>query len=118
MASDLDFVEYICDQIGDAGKIAYRKMFGDYAIYCDGKVVALVCDNQMFIKPTVGGRSMVGKIEEAPPFPGAKPQFLIGDRLDDREWLVNLVRTTCAELPLPKPKKPKVSKTTASKTKG
>jgi hypothetical protein len=25
---------------------------GEYAIYCNGKVVALVCDNQLFVKPT------------------------------------------------------------------
>jgi TfoX/Sxy family transcriptional regulator of competence genes len=36
----------------DAGAISYRYMFGEYAIYCDGKVVALVCDNQLFVKPS------------------------------------------------------------------
>jgi TfoX/Sxy family transcriptional regulator of competence genes len=104
MASDLEFVEYVCDQIGDAGSISFRKMFGEYAVYCNGKVVALVCDNQLFVKPTDGGRLLVGNLTEAPPYPGAKPYFLVGDRLDDREWVSRLIRTTECELPVPKPK--------------
>jgi TfoX/Sxy family transcriptional regulator of competence genes len=107
MASDLDFVEYVCDQISAAGRIAFRKMFGEYAIYCEGKVVALVCDNQFFVKPTAGGRVVVGDVAEAPPYPGAKLYWLIGDRLDEREWIANLIRITERELPPPKPKKPK-----------
>jgi TfoX/Sxy family transcriptional regulator of competence genes len=110
MASDLQFVEYVCDQLGGAGRITFRKMFGDYAVYCEGKVVALICDDQLFVKPTTAGRAAIGKPVEAPPYPGAKPHFLIEERLDDREWLTNLIRVTDAELPLPKPKKPKVRK--------
>jgi TfoX/Sxy family transcriptional regulator of competence genes len=107
MASDLTFAEYVCDQIGAAGHISFRKMFGEYAIYCDGKVVALVCDNQFFLKPTSAGRALAGAVVEAPPYPGAKAHFLIGDELDDREWISNLVRVTERALPTPKPKKPK-----------
>jgi TfoX/Sxy family transcriptional regulator of competence genes len=107
MASDLAFVEYVCDQMRGAGQIAFRKMFGEYAIYHEGKVVALVCDNQLFIKPTSGGRSLIESVVEAAPYPCAKPHFLIGDNIDDREWLSRLIRVTGDELPLPKPKKPK-----------
>ena len=107
MSSDLTFIEYVCDQISGAGSVSARKMFGDYAIYCDGKVIALACDNQFFVKPTAGGRVMIGSPTEAPPYPGAKPHFLIADELDDREWVTELVRITAREVPLPKPKKPK-----------
>lgn len=111
MASDREFVEYVCDQITNAGSISFRKMFGEYAIYCNGKVVALVCDNQFFLKPTDGGRSMIGGVVEAPPYPGAKPYFLIEERLEEREWLSTLVRITERETPLPKPKKKSNKKT-------
>jgi DNA transformation protein len=107
MASDLSFVDYVCDQISAAGAITFRKMFGEYAIYSEGKVVALICDNQLFVKITTGGRAFVERASEAPPYPGAKPHFLIGDELDDREWMTKLIRTTERELPLPKPRKPK-----------
>jgi DNA transformation protein and related proteins len=107
MASDLNFVEYVRDQINGAGEVSFKKMFGEYAIYYDNKVVALVCDNQLFVKPTVGGRSLIEQVVEAPPYPGAKPYFLIGEQLDDREWMSNLIQLTASELPVPKPKKAK-----------
>ncbi|NTV64167.1 MAG: TfoX/Sxy family protein [Oscillochloris sp.] len=107
MASDLSFVTFIVDQIEGAGGISYRKMFGEYAIYSDGKVVALVCDNQLFVKPTAAGRALIGAAVEAPAYPGAKPSFLIEGQLDDREWLSQLIRVTANALPEPKPKKKK-----------
>lgn len=105
MSSDLEFVEYVRDQFSSAGGIAFRKIFGEFAVYCDGKVVALVCDKQCFVKPTAGGRTFIGAVTEGLPYPGAKPWFLIADELDDREWASELVRTTARELPPPKPKK-------------
>ncbi|MEI8307964.1 MAG: TfoX/Sxy family protein [Chloroflexales bacterium] len=105
MSSDEDFVTFIVDQIKDVGAISYRKMFGEYAIYSGGKVVALVCDNQLFVKRTDAGRVFIGEVVEAPPYPGAKPSFLIEDNLDDKEWMSQLIHITANELPAPKPKR-------------
>ncbi len=105
MSSDLNFVKFIAEQMKDAGNISFRKMFGEYAIYCNQKVVALVCDNQLFVKPTEAGRSFIGDAVEAPPYPGAKMYFLIEDKIENREWLGELIRVTADELPEPKRKK-------------
>jgi TfoX/Sxy family transcriptional regulator of competence genes len=113
MASDPSFVDYVCDQISAAGPVSFRKMFGEYVIYCNSKVVALVCDNQLFVKPTVAGRTLIGKPLEAPPYPGAKPCFLMGDELEDRGWISQLIRLTELELPAPKPKADKKAKASA-----
>lgn len=102
MASDLSFVEFIVDQIENSGVIKYRKMFGEYAIYCDDKVIALICDNQLFIKPTKAGKLFIGDVIEASAYPGAKPSFLITDQIEDREWLSHLIQITQKELPIPK----------------
>ncbi len=100
MASKSSFVGYITDQMVDGGTITARKMFGEYGIYCDGKIVALICNNQLFVKPTAAGKAYCGSVEEAPPYPGAKPYLLIsGDTLDDREWLSGLIRVTADALP-------------------
>ena len=107
MATDQDFVDFLADQMAGAGEIAHKKMFGEYALYCDGKVVALVCDNQLFVKPTPGGRAHIGAPVEAPPYPGAKLYFLIEDAFEDREWLESLIRITAREAPPPKPKSKK-----------
>lgn len=105
MATDQDLIDFIVDQMDDAGRIASRKMFGEYALYCDDKVVALVCDNQLFVKPTEKGRNYIGDVVEAPPYPGAKNYFLIEDRFDDREWLSEMIRMTAQEIPATRPKK-------------
>ena len=107
MASDKSFVEFIADQVDTAGQITYRQMFGEYALYCNAKVVALVSDNRLFVKPTEAGRAFIGNVTEAPAYPGAKPSFLIDDRVEDREWISHLVRITCEELPEQKIKKRK-----------
>lgn len=109
MASNPEFVQYIADQLADAGEITYRKMFGDYGMYCDGKIFALTCNNQLFVKITEAGRQMAPDLETAPPYKGAKPYFLIED-IDNRTFLNEFVTATCGELPAPKPKKPKNSK--------
>jgi TfoX/Sxy family transcriptional regulator of competence genes len=107
MASDQSLVDFIAEQMAGAGGITYRKMFGEYALYCEGKVIGLVCDNKLFMKPTAGGRNFIGDVTEAPAYPGAKPSFLIEDKIEDREWLSDLVKITFKELPMPKLKKPK-----------
>ena len=110
MASDVNFVEYVVGQLEHLGEVSARKMFGEYAIYHKEKLVALVCDNQLFVKPTHAGREFIGEVVEAPPYPGAKPSFLIGDQVEDQEWLGQLIRLTEKELPAPKPKKEKKGK--------
>ena len=110
MASDRSFFDYVLEQLSGAGDIAWRKMFGEYAIFCDGKVVAFVCDNQLFVKPTAAGRAFLGSVVEGEPYPRAKPHFLMDEQLDDRLLLARLIRLTASELPMPVLKK-------ASKTK-
>jgi TfoX/Sxy family transcriptional regulator of competence genes len=105
------------DQLSGAGKISFRKMFGEFAIYCDTKVVALICNNQLFVKATQAGRTFIGEPVEAPPYPGAKPSFLIEDEIENRDWLQKLVSLTASELPVSKPKKPKKSKSPTTKEK-
>jgi len=104
MASSLEFAEYVCGQIAGAGVVTYKKMFGEYGIYCDGKFFALIIDNQFFVKATNAGRELASACEVLPPYEGAHPYFLI-ESLDDTVWLLDLVRTTCAELPFQKPRK-------------
>lgn len=65
MASDRPFIEFVLDQLGNAEEITARKMFGDYGVFSGRKIFALICDNQLFIKPTDVGRAYIGKVVEA-----------------------------------------------------
>ena len=102
MASQQSTVDYIVEQCAGAGAVSGRKMFGEYALFCDGKMVALVCDDQLFVKPTAAGRAHCGAMHEAPPYKGAKPCLLIpGDLWEDADWLARLIAVSVAELPAP-----------------
>ena len=103
----MEFVEYVTDQVDDSCNLTHRMMFGGCTLYLDGKVVALICDDQLFVKPTGAGRDFIGNVVEAPAYPGAKNSFLIGDQIDDGEWLTNLLTVTAAALPAPRPRKKK-----------
>lgn len=105
MASDQNFVDFVTEQIQNTGTISVKKMFGEYGIYSDGKLFGLICDNKLFIKPTSAGRAFIGNPTELPPYEGAKPSFLIEDKIEDRTWLSNLVKITLDNLPEPKKKK-------------
>ncbi len=105
MASDQEFVSFVTDQLDAAGDVFAKKMFGEYGVYLDGVFFGLICDNRFFVKPTEGGRAFIGIPTEAPPYPGAKNSFLIEDKLEDRDWLCQLVKITVKELPPPKRKK-------------
>ena len=99
MASNLDTALYICDQAGLGRRLTYRKMFGEFAVYLDGKVVALICDDELFLKPTPECRAYLGEVTEAPPFPGAKNFYLLSAILDDPDRLGEALRITARALP-------------------
>ncbi len=104
MASSIDTVHFICDQAGLGARLTFRKMFGEFALYLDGKVIALVCDDQLFLKPTPEGQACLGRAPEAPPYPGAKLHFLLSTELDDPETLNMALQVTARALPEPRPK--------------
>ena len=105
MASSETTVAFVLEQMEGAGEVTAKKMFGEYGLYCQGKMVALVCDDELFVKPTVAGREFVGECPEQPPYPGAKPCLLIAaEKWDERDWLSKLIRLTAVQLPDPKPK--------------
>ncbi len=114
MATRADTIEFLLDQLSTLPNVRTHKMFGEYAVYSDDKVVGLVCNDELFIKPTDEGRAYVeaaGALDEAPAYPGAKLSLRIsGDRWEDRDWITELVDLTAAALPVPKPKKPKKPK--------
>jgi DNA transformation protein len=108
MATAQNTIDFLLDQLAGAGDVTAKKMFGEYCLYLAGKPVGLVCDDQLFLKPTKAGQAMLDEVVEGSPYPGAKPHLLVtADQWEDAEWLREVVRATARELPLPKTKKPK-----------
>jgi TfoX/Sxy family transcriptional regulator of competence genes len=104
MASDASYVEYIFEQAGLGARLTSKKMFGEYALYVEGKVVAFVCDNYLYAKPTEAGRALLQVLDEQPAYPGSKLYYRIGAELDDRELLKRILLATADALPPPKPR--------------
>jgi TfoX/Sxy family transcriptional regulator of competence genes len=112
MATSVATIEYILDQLSSVPEVHERKMFGEYALYCGKKVVALVCDDTLFVKITDEGKKFAGRhYKEGFAYPGAKASMEIdADLLEDREWIAELITITEEALPEPKAKKPKSTK--------
>jgi TfoX/Sxy family transcriptional regulator of competence genes len=88
-----------------------RSMFGEYGIYCNEKIVALVCDDRFYLKPTAAVERLPFELEPCPPYPGAKEYLILDDRhMQDRAQFQRLVAATADLLPAPKPKRARRSK--------
>ena len=110
MATSPDTIAFIAEQLAGAGPVATRKMFGEYAVYLDGRVVALVCGDSLFVKPTPGALSLVADPAMGPPYPGAKPHIRADALLDEPDRLVEAIRAVARDLPAPRPKTAKTPK--------
>jgi len=107
MATDRDFIEYITEQVGLGDRLKSKKMFGEYALYLDGKVVAFACDNSLFVKPSAAAIALAPALPQRPPYPGAKDYPVADELLDDTDALRQLISDTAALMPAPKPAKPR-----------
>ncbi len=116
MATDRIFVDYIAEQLGLGARLTHKKMFGEYALYLDEKVVAFACDNSLFIKPTAAAEKLAPDLPQRPPYPGAKDYPVADELLDDGDELRRLVIATADALPAPKPKPKKAAKKAVKKT--
>lgn len=107
MATRAQTVEDMTDALRALPGLRAAKMFGEYALYLDGKVVALICDDLLFVKPTPGALALVTNPVMAPPYPGAKTHICLEDALDTPDLVMATLRAVAADLPEPKPKAPK-----------
>lgn len=105
MSTDRDFIDYLAEQIDIGSRLSHRKMFGEYALYVDGKVVAFACDNSLFVKPSAAATGLAPALPQRPPYPGAKDYPVADELLDDSEALRRLILQTAELMPLPKPRK-------------
>lgn len=105
MGTERSFVDYVTEVAGLGSRLTHKKLFGEFALYLDGKVVAFACDNSLFIKPSQAVRALAPDLPQGPPYPGAKDYPIADELLDDPEALRRLLEDTAALMPLPKPKK-------------
>lgn len=104
MPTDRSFLDYVVEQSGLEGALTFKRLFGEYALYLDGKVVAFACDNSLLLKPTEAGHSLAPDLPGRPPYPGAKDYPVLDELLDEPDALRRILRATADALPPPRPK--------------
>jgi TfoX/Sxy family transcriptional regulator of competence genes len=109
MSTGQDFILYLAEQADLGDRLTSRRMFGEYALYVDGKVVAFACDNSLFIKPSAAAERLAPGLPRRPPYPEAKDYPVADELLDDADALRRLLLETAALMPEPKPRKPRKS---------
>lgn len=105
MATNIDYVEYVCDQLRETGNVRYRKMFGEYMVYIDDKPIVLVCDNTPFIKITEQTEPLMQGSSTGYPYQGAKLHYLLD--IDNINSCLPAILKLKEVTPVPKPKKKK-----------
>ena len=105
MATSQIFVQYVCDQIRDAGVIRYRKMFGEYMVYVNDKPILLVCDDTVFVKMLEEIKNLMQEAETGKPYEGAKEHYILDiDNRELAESIINILEPITS-VPIPKKKK-------------
>ena len=105
MASNPDFVSYICEQLEGLGAVRSRKMFGEYMVYLNDKPVIIICDDRPMVKMLPCLEELLRGRPTEPPYEGAKDHYLLDP--DDRDTLREAARLAEEVTPLPKKKAPK-----------
>lgn len=106
MATTVDFIEYVCDQIRYMDNVRYRKMFGEYMIYLNDKPILLVCDNTVYVKIIDSVKDIMKNASTGIPYSGAKPYYILD--IDNREFSEKVVEILEKNTPFPKPKVKKI----------
>ena len=104
MGTKQEFMQYVEDQLNGVFGLRFKKMFGEYGVFLHEKMVGILADDQLFIKPTEQGLKLIDEPSYAPPYPGAKDYLLI-DNLEHNQLLKELMLVTYEALPIPKKKK-------------
>lgn len=105
MATSVEFMEFVCEQINGTGIIRYKKMFGEYMVYVNDKPVLLVCDNTVFVKKLDALCGHVDTSEVGCPYKGAKEHYVLD--IEDSERAKAVVSILEGVTPIPKPRKKK-----------
>ena len=103
MASSRDYLEFILEQASGAD-VSYRAMMGEYVLYCHGKVVGGIYDDRLLVKPTPAAKRLLPEASYELPYEGGKEMLLV-DRVEEKDFLIELMEAVAADLPAKKGKK-------------
>lgn len=107
MSTSADFVAYVLELARLGERLTSHRMFGEYALYVDEKVVGFACDNTLFIKYLAPTAELTAALPAGEAYPGSRPYAIADTLLDEPKRLQALLLATADALPPPKPKRPR-----------
>jgi DNA transformation protein and related proteins len=100
MATQKETIEFILGKLRHPKQFSTRSMFGEYALYAEGKVVALVCDDLLYVKILPASDELEPLCEKGNPYPGAKLHYIVEEgQLSTIENLSAILLAIAASLP-------------------
>lgn len=103
MATSKETAAFILDQLGQSERFSIKPMFGEFAIYADGKTVGFICDDQLLVKIMPESAALAGQCERAPAYPGSNDYYLVPEELiTGDQHLPGLLLRMAEALPMPK----------------
>ena len=103
MATSVEYIEFVCEQIKEAGTVRFKKMFGEYMVYVNEKPVLTVCDNTVFVKKLAEIEELMGQAEVGCPYEGAREHYILD--MEDAAFATQVVSAVEKATPVPKPRK-------------
>ena len=99
MATSKEYIDYVVAQVSTAGVVGTKRMFGEYGLYLDGKCVALVCDDTVYVKMLPELSTLMAEAETGFPYPGAKEHYVLS--IEHRQHAIVVLQTLAPLLPFP-----------------
>ena len=103
MATSMEFINYVCEQLSGIGNISYKKMFGEYMVYLNEKPVIIVCDDTAYVKKLDCIQSFMENADTGFPYNGAKEHYILD--IDNPDFSKEVIKEIEKVTPLPKRKK-------------
>ena len=102
MATDLSYIQFVIEQLRSGDEVTYKKMFGEYMVYIDGKPVFTVCDNTGFVKQVIALAEIMADADKGFPYDGAKECYILD--IENTELVERVVEVLKEVIPVPKKK--------------
>lgn len=77
MATSLDYIQFVCEQLHTPFPVYYKKMFGEYMIYVNDKPILLVCNNTVYVKKLEVLKDIMNNSACGIPYKGAKEHYIL-----------------------------------------
>jgi TfoX/Sxy family transcriptional regulator of competence genes len=103
MATQPETIEFLLNKLHSPERFSTKRMFGEYALYADGKVVGFVCDDLLYVKILPASVELENVCEKGPPYPGAKLYYIVEEvHLSTIENLTNILLAIGESIPAKK----------------